>query len=187
MARTLVVGDVHGCARELGRMLRRTNPTRVILVGDLFTKGPDPAGVWKLIRQWRAEAVLGNWDAHVLEHWRPGKRLPRRAFRWLERRPHLITGKGWVTAHAGIHPRGVHKTRRRHAVGMSSWTLKEGAKWWSSYRGDDLVLFGHHARLGVRRNRHTLCLDSNCVKGGGLSGYLLEREQIVRVPSRNWV
>ncbi len=54
MGRTLFVGDVHGCADELDKLLRKARPTRVVLLGDLFTKGPDPRGVWSLIREWDA-------------------------------------------------------------------------------------------------------------------------------------
>ena len=74
--RTLFVGDVHGCSRELKKLLKKTRPTRVILVGDLFTKGPDPAGVWKLIRKHDAEAVLGNHDIAVLDQHAPGDLTP---------------------------------------------------------------------------------------------------------------
>ena len=45
MSGTLFVGDVHGCAAELSELIRIARPRRLILVGDLYTKGPDPAGV----------------------------------------------------------------------------------------------------------------------------------------------
>ena len=86
-SRTLFVGDVHGCAEELKRLLKKARADRVILLGDLFTRGPDPRGVWKLIEKWEAEAVLGNHDQAVLSTWTPGKQLPKRAFRWLARQP----------------------------------------------------------------------------------------------------
>jgi hypothetical protein len=44
MSRTFVIGDVHGCARELDRLLDRCElgrGDRVVLVGDLVNKGPD--------------------------------------------------------------------------------------------------------------------------------------------------
>jgi metallophosphoesterase superfamily enzyme len=41
----LFVGDVHGCAYELKKLLKKVQPTRVILLGDLFSKGPDPTKV----------------------------------------------------------------------------------------------------------------------------------------------
>ncbi|HVS08844.1 MAG TPA: metallophosphoesterase, partial [Planctomycetota bacterium] len=45
---TWVVGDIHGCAEELARLLERLatgSGDRLVAVGDLFHRGPDPAGV----------------------------------------------------------------------------------------------------------------------------------------------
>ena len=66
-----VIGDIHGCAeelRELVEVLLETRPaTRIILTGDLLTKGPDPCGVIRSIRDFRQEgvdltSVCGNQD-----------------------------------------------------------------------------------------------------------------------------
>lgn len=69
MQRTIVVGDVHGCPDELDALLKkcgREAGDRLVLAGDLVAKGPDSKGVVERARQWRALAVLGNHDAHVL-------------------------------------------------------------------------------------------------------------------------
>lgn len=69
MTRTLVIGDVHGCAAELEALLlacEHDAGDRVVLVGDLLTKGPDPFGVLELMRRVGAEATCGNHDAHLL-------------------------------------------------------------------------------------------------------------------------
>jgi len=69
-ARTIFVGDVHGCLDELIALLEElsVDPSadRVILVGDLVAKGPDSVGVVALARERGFEAVLGNHDAKVL-------------------------------------------------------------------------------------------------------------------------
>jgi len=42
-ARTIVVGDIHGCYDELMALLEKANfdqDDRVVAVGDLVTKGP---------------------------------------------------------------------------------------------------------------------------------------------------
>src|SRR5262245_4865435 len=65
---TWVVGDVHGCAAELARLLgdlALARGDRVVLLGDLFHRGPDPAGVLALVRASDARFVLGNHE-HVL-------------------------------------------------------------------------------------------------------------------------
>ncbi len=189
MARTLVVGDVHGCARELGKLVQMTRPTRLILVGDLFTKGHDALGVWKLIQKHDAEAVLGNHDQHVLDHWTPGHQIPRRAFRWLDRLPLRIQGKGWGVVHAGFDPRrgGFKRVRPEEALHLRTLTggKQAGRHWWRAYRGRRLVIHGHDARSGlVDRRPFTLGLDTACVKGGKLTGYLLEKDRIITVPAK---
>ena len=55
MGRTIVVGDIHGCALEFDDLLRSLGfaqgVDRVVLVGDLVARGPDSAGVVDLIRR----------------------------------------------------------------------------------------------------------------------------------------
>lgn len=177
MSRTLFVGDVHGCARELGELLGRARPTRVVMVGDLFTKGPDPLGVWRLIQEFRAEAVLGNHDAHVLEEWTAGRDLPHAAFDWLEARPWLIESDAWIAVHAGVRPRW-RKTRRSQAMGLRALPKS----WGERYDGKRLVIHGHDSRRGLLDNRpFTLGLDTGCAKGGSLTGYLHEEDRLISV------
>jgi hypothetical protein len=64
--RTLFVGDVHGCADELAALLAAAQASRVILLGDLFRKGPDPAGVFALIEEHGCEVILGNHDLNLM-------------------------------------------------------------------------------------------------------------------------
>src|SRR5690242_14923795 len=70
MARSIFIGDVHGCARELGTLLDRIGPTTedaVYFVGDLVARGPDTPGVLRLFRQVGAKGVVGNHEARLLE------------------------------------------------------------------------------------------------------------------------
>ncbi|MBM3381868.1 MAG: serine/threonine protein phosphatase [Betaproteobacteria bacterium] len=61
-----IVGDVHGCARELRELVnkarQRVSDFQLVLVGDLFTKGPDPVGVFDLIHEFDAICIKGNHD-----------------------------------------------------------------------------------------------------------------------------
>jgi hypothetical protein len=66
---TWVVGDIHGCAEELARLLERLAPRsgdRLVAVGDLFHRGPDPAGVVDLLERSGAHFVLGNHELAIL-------------------------------------------------------------------------------------------------------------------------
>ncbi len=72
---TVVVGDVHGCGEELERLLalveRWFPEARIIFVGDLFTKGPEPGRVVRAImdrrtKGRRVDLVCGNHDIRLL-------------------------------------------------------------------------------------------------------------------------
>jgi len=71
-ARTLIVGDVHGCLEELEDLLEESgweDDDQLVLVGDLVAKGPDSLGVIRLMREMGARAVRGNHDQHCLKWW----------------------------------------------------------------------------------------------------------------------
>lgn len=195
MERTLFVGDVHGCADELSALLSAASPSRVILLGDVFTKGPDPVGVWELVDAWAASGVLGNHDAAMLSRSEQRRlRLPGGAWSWLEALPLMRTGRapdgrGWRAVHAGLHPlAGARGTTRSMALNLRRFPNDRDPAhpfWWHGYRRKRLVLHGHDARRGlVDRRPWTLGLDTGCVYGGALTGYLLEEDRLLQVPAR---
>jgi bis(5'-nucleosyl)-tetraphosphatase (symmetrical) len=65
-----VVGDVHGCARELGDLLDeiRFDPGKDELwcVGDLVNTGPDSLSVLRIFRDAGGRSVIGNHDIYAL-------------------------------------------------------------------------------------------------------------------------
>ena len=77
VARTIIIGDCHGCASALRALLRKVDVQhgrdRVILVGDLVGKGPNPHEVVRLARKIGAFAVRGNREERLLHRWRAGK------------------------------------------------------------------------------------------------------------------
>jgi hypothetical protein len=76
MSRTIIIGDVHGCARELADLLdllALTSDDCVRMVGDLVVRGPDPRGVIELVRSVGALTVLGNHEYRLLR-WREMQR-----------------------------------------------------------------------------------------------------------------
>lgn len=127
MTRTIVVGDVHGCAAELEALLdacsHRPND-RLVLVGDLVAKGPDSRGVVGRIRALGGQAVMGNHDHHVVAWWlarRSGRRPTRDlkpphrqvvdtldddALDWLAALPHRLRlpEHQVIVVHAGLVP-----------------------------------------------------------------------------------
>lgn len=77
--RTIVIGDVHGCLRELEALLELVRPGAaddLWFLGDLVDRGPDSAGVVRRVRQLGANLVQGNHDE---KHVRYRRHLARRA------------------------------------------------------------------------------------------------------------
>ncbi|NOY25467.1 MAG: metallophosphatase [Oligoflexia bacterium] len=191
--RTLFVGDVHGCAAELGELLAQAQADRVVLLGDLFAKGPDPRGVWSLIESHGCQAVMGNHDQRVLDRagTAHGLSLPPSCLDWLAALPMSIQGVShsglqWLAIHAGVHPEsGLAGTSRERALAMRRFPDDrdlDNPFWWELWSGPPLVLYGHDAVRGlVDRRPHSLGLDTGCVYGGRLTGYLLEEHHLLSV------
>ena len=65
-----IVGDSHGCSDELAQLVGKlalTAEDTLVSVGDLFHRGPDPAGVMDILRAVEAKFILGNHELRVLE------------------------------------------------------------------------------------------------------------------------
>lgn len=130
---TIIVGDVHGCWEELHKLLRLVQyvpgSDRLIFVGDLLDRGPDPVGCLRWVRE-NAECVLSNHDEKHARYRRHtllaradlGYQHPMRAFQgdrqsqhdqltddelgWVAALPISIVvdvaGKAWRVMHAGM-------------------------------------------------------------------------------------
>ncbi len=75
MGRTVIVGDVHGCRRELEQLLDRIDfaaGDRLVFVGDLVARGPDSLGVLDVVRRTGAIVVRGNHEQKLIS-WKEAK------------------------------------------------------------------------------------------------------------------
>ncbi len=143
MQRTIIVGDVHGCADELQLLLRRcgyAKGDRVVLAGDLVAKGPDSHAVVQFARENGVLAVLGNHDAFALAHRHESGKQAQQG-----RRSYLasLTAKDWdflqslplsvrlgvpkpgepeyLVVHAGLVPGlALDKQKREHLLSLRS-------------------------------------------------------------------
>jgi len=209
MARTMIVGDVHGCADELARLLELLGPVsddRVLFVGDLVARGPDTRGVLALYRQVQARSVVGNHELRLLKahHARltgaKRLRLPGPQYALL----HQLAEEDWellaalplylsllehdlCIVHAGLLP-GLP------LEAQDAWTLTnvrsidpEGRAtdrhdlepWALRYRDGPHIVFGHNSRLGLQLQPRATGLDTGCVYGGQLSALVLEAGETV--------
>ena len=205
---TLFIGDVHGCSRELAELLEKVGPgqgDRVVFVGDLVARGPDTAGVLRLMREVGGVSVRGNHEERLLSS--------RRARRKGETGPRLgashaalmdtLTEQEWEVleglplkldleehgvrvVHAGVvpglpweaqDPRLV--THLRSIAEDGSPSEKHGVLWGTRYEGPLHVVFGHNARRDVQLHPFATGLDTACVYGGKLTGLVLPAKSAV--------
>lgn len=128
--RTIFVGDVQGCRAELEALLERLRydpaADRLEPAGDLVNRGPDSAGVVRLLRSLDAGGVLGNHDVALLRTARGLRRSkPADTFGdvlraedraellgWLRRKPFVLERAGALLVHAGVNPRWVDPLER---------------------------------------------------------------------------
>jgi hypothetical protein len=131
MDRTLVIGDVHGCLDELRDLLKVVSfvqgSDRLVFVGDLMDRGPEPAACVKFVRELGAECVESNHDEkfprfrqHEANRAVTGKKNPMRLsaerqaqhallsdddVAWLKGLPRVLhINPSLVVVHAGLEP-----------------------------------------------------------------------------------
>lgn len=209
--RTLIVGDVHGCSAELKNLIRACAlkpEDDLVLVGDLVAKGPNSAEVVRICRERNARAVMGNHDFALVKYHRARQRgehvalrpaheavarsLSAEDFRYLDSLPLWLDIPEFdsLVVHAGLmqdvplesqDPRMLMNMRTIDAQGQPSAAWDAGPLWGASYRGPRFVYFGHHAAAGLQQYAYALGLDTGCVYGRRLSGFLLPEGRLVSV------
>jgi hypothetical protein len=212
MARSIFIGDVHGCSAELAELLDLVGPTAddaVYFVGDLVARGPDSTGVLRLVRDARGKCVLGNHEAHVLQVRRA--RLAGEETRRLSPSHEALFGElsssDWAlldslplyldaaghdirVVHAGVLPglpfRKQDVWTLTHIRSVTEQGLASelgGSESWAAiYRGTPHLVFGHDARRGLQLHSHATGLDTACVYGGSLTALVLPRGEPMPFP-----
>jgi hypothetical protein len=208
MARTIVVGDIHGCYDELVELLEKVclgSNDRVVSVGDLIVKGPKNKEVLDLFsnddRFW---SVIGNHDLKVLNFWRGEetflKESQKQACReldsdknryalYLESLPFMLNLNSHAVVHAGIRP-GIPLAKQSPQDLIELRTLgddrtsRDGVPWYEQYEIGPTILFGHWPSPAPRKSRNAIGLDTGCVYGHQLTAYVLENNEFIQVQAR---
>lgn len=77
MNRLIIIPDVHGMAYELENLVEKLNvqpEDRVISLGDITDKGPEPVRAARVLMSLGAELTASNHDDRYVRFWRKGKR-----------------------------------------------------------------------------------------------------------------
>ena len=209
MSRTIVIGDIHGCFDELCDLIELIDlqsDDRIIAVGDLIAKGPKSAKVLDLfINDQRFSSVVGNHDRTIRQRLR-GEPVPltkqqhdtiqqldddrERYSQYLRSLPYMIELRNHLIVHAGIRP-GVPLDEQMASDLTEIRTMgadparRQGTAWYKIYRGPKTILFGHWPKKKPKRAPFAIGLDTGCVYGGQLTGYIIESDEFVSVPARD--
>jgi hypothetical protein len=209
LARTVVVGDIHGCYEELLALVRSVGlgeSDRLIAVGDLVTKGPQSREVLELfMRDGRFSSVLGNHDRALLEYWKGSRRKKdlkpsqKKCAKELEEGsdlyaafldslpPYIDLGTH-VVIHAGLRPdsrlewQSLDDLTALRTLGLDRES-RTGTPWYEVYDGNATALFGHWPSATPRRGPRAIGLDTGCVYGYKLTAYVVETGEFHSVPA----
>ena len=151
------------------------------------------------------EDSLMKWlPAHVDGHGSDALSQERRAFleamgdeadalsAWMAALPLWIQNPAWLLVHAGVHPiTGLGGTTRTQCLTIRTWPPRDGivGRRWHDHIVDrrKTIVFGHDAprRLVLKRGQDgrpfAIGLDTGCVYGGLLTGYIFEEDRLVQV------
>jgi serine/threonine protein phosphatase 1 len=183
-----VVGDVHGCRRELERLVDRIDDgdTLFVIVGDLVRKGPDSAGVVSFVRDRdNVKSVRGNNEAKVIRGEKTLPDLSGADVEYLASLPIGITLGDSLVVHGGIDPqRPLAEHSAEDLLTTRSLTPDDSYQrpyWFERYAGPRRVFFGHTVLESPVETDHAIGLDTGCVYGGELTAYHFETGETVTV------
>ncbi len=196
---TIFVGDIHSCSREFARLLERISPAkgdRLILMGDLVNKGPDPAGVWRLVRDLNCECLRGNHENDHLkgramkeESVLTRELMPKKDYAdfldFAARLPLYISAENFIAVHGGLK-KSLSLQLQPADILTGDTNLKPSWK-------DDLdlarpLVVGHKRynkdwREPFIDEDRFYGIDTGCVYGGRLTALSLPAGRVWQVPA----
>ena len=211
--RTLIIGDVHGCATEMKTLLEAFAPKkkdRIIATGDLINRGPDSKGVLKLIKKHKIETVLGNHEMRLLRAWQKDKpsllkandkelfrKLTESDWDWIREWPHVleIPSLKALVVHGGFAP-GINWKKQEPEIVTHIQVLDKkgipskrsdapsGRPWAESWSGPEHVYYGHTPRPHPLFHPYATGLDTGCLYGYTLTAIALPEREIFRVHAK---
>jgi len=213
VARTIFIGDVHGCARELRDLLDKvgiSGEDQVVFVGDLVARGPDTPDVLRVVREVAALCVRGNHEHRMI--------LANAARKGHQRGPRLgpshqalldeLDEQDWAqldelplslefpdhgirVVHAGVVPNvPFHAQQAWNLMHLRSLTSRGAGSdrysvrsWAEDYKEEPHIVFGHNAQAGLQLHEFATGLDTACVYGGTLTALVLQDNQAPPPPA----
>ncbi len=210
-ARTIIVGDIHGCIDEfmqLLSMLRFSEDDLLITVGDMVDRGP---GSWDVARFFKentnAYSVLGNHERRIAGIVRGSLKpawsqkhalslLPKEEWSswatYFEGLPAVLETDNVIVTHARLDPESALDMQDPYhtcAVGGYRVHIKQDADgvptWFRSMQLDKPICIGHIGYSIVELvSGRLFALDTQSCTGGSLTAVIFPEGEIISVPSQ---
>ncbi len=200
-SKTILIGDIHSCSRELRELLNLLSLTaedRLVLLGDLLNKGPDPEGVLEIYESLRCICLRGNHDLNHLEAMQGKARATQESLRTckliskpaykryleaVERMPSLLELPDLIAVHGALVT-GVPLDQQPNKVLTGKTTLDLS---WKDHLDWNRPLVVGHKRYGVVPSTPCIIegkfygIDTGCVYGGSLTALIMPEGRIIQV------
>jgi serine/threonine protein phosphatase 1 len=177
MARTLAIGDIHGCSAALDTLLAAVRPTAddlIITLGDYVHRGPDTPGVLDrlidLHRTHRVISLRGNHEEIFLEVNRKIKSdVPAAHLHFIEN-----VCRDWYESptHLFVHGNADPTLPLDHqSIQVLRWEKLYGTLGVKSHKSGKVMVCGHTSqKSGEPLNLgFAVCIDTYCCGGGWLT------------------
>ena len=199
---TILIGDIHGCNDEFRELLQKVSPgsgDRLILMGDILNKGPDPVGVMETLESLKFICLRGNHEADHLQ-WQAGGMskpesvevrnvMPAALYeRYLEmalRMPLFYEDSGLIAVHGALIS-GI--PLREQPENILTGCFNPDSSWKNNIALDRPLVVGHKR---YSRDQNTPCviegkfygIDTGCVYGGSLTALAMPSGRITQAPA----
>jgi serine/threonine protein phosphatase 1 len=205
MARTLIIGDIHGCYDELRRLLDAAavaDDDVIVSVGDLVDRGPEPTEVVRWFRERPGAIVLmGNHERkHVRRVYSYSQEVTRLqmgdayddAVAWMAKLPYFYETDDVRVVHAALVP-GMPLAEQDEQVlaGTTAGEAKLRARfaegfWHERYTDDKPVVFGHHVTgpEPLLRDGRVFGIDTGACHGHRLTAVSVPDFRVYQVDAR---
>lgn len=204
--KTLVIGDIHGCYNELQQLLDLAGPTaddRIICIGDMVDRGPNPTEVVDFfINTPNATSLMGNReDKHVRAHdgqveYIGARELTRlvmaeddyeRAIAYMRTLPLYLDLPDAILAHGYYEPSLPPDQQDRNVLlghPEGEETLQSYDPWYEYYDQDKPLIIGHREYPFLCYDNRVWAIDTRCAYGGKLTGVMLPNFDVYTIPAR---
>lgn len=207
----LIIGDIHGCYRELQALLDQAelgDEDEIIAIGDLLDRGPKPVEVLNFFRNTpNARSIRGNHEqkhiraneeelkpalAQLITRWQIGTDYEQ-ALSFMESLPLYIDLPDALLLHGFFEPNvkleDQHPYMLMGTMGREEYLKKNFERpWYEYYDSEKPLIVGHRDYSMMQKpfiwNDRVYGIDTGCVYGGVLTGLILPDFKLISAPAR---